>query len=305
MGKKPFVYRHNLSFIVLVGLTMSLANAVWAFLLSISESQNGNFTLVAVTMALGFLPLSFLLYARDRSRSTLSKYAILTGVFFGLANAMLMSIFSYKDSAIIYSLISPTVLVFITLQVFVNRKKISRSGILKLSVGGAAATLGFVSLSFSGLNTSLVSEYDIFLSIILIALYGTAGFLLTETGLKSKNIGGPMLTIGVFEIITMLFFLPFSGLKFSTTGLGYAFLAGMIVSAGVIISFLGYRSLQGSRRAMSYSSIIYILSESETLILVLLYMLFVGRLDIYVIASVLLIAAAIWYLSKEADTSLE
>ncbi len=305
MNKDSFMYKHNLPFIILVGLSLSLASAIWAFLLSIAESQNGNFALVAITMALGLLPLSLVLYARNRRNLRLSRYAVLTGIFFGLANGVLMSIFSYRDSAIIYSLISPTVLVFIILQILVNRKTISRGGVSRLAAGGAAATVGFVSLAFSSLNTTLISGYDIFLSIILIVLYGAAGFFLMETGLKSKNTGGSMLIIGVSDIITMLLFLPFSGLKFSYIGLPYSFLAGVIVSAGIAVSFLGYTSLQGSKKALPYSSIIYILSESDTLILVLFYTLFVGRLNLYIIASVLLISAAIWYLSKEADTSLK
>lgn len=304
MAKNSFIYRYNLFFIIFAGLALSLTDAIWAFLMSIAESQNGNFALVAVTMASGILPLSLLLYARNHKKAGLSGYAVLTGIFFGAANAILISIFSYKDSAVIYSLISPTVLVFIVLQVMINRKIIRRSRLLKLAAGGIVATLGFVSLSFSGLNTSLITAYDVFLSVILIILYGTGGFLMTETGLKSRNTGNSMLTIGVFEVITMLFFLPFSGSKFSYIGLPYAFIAGLIISVGVAVSFLGYLSLQGNKKALPYSSIIYILSESNTLILVLFYTLFVGRLNAYIILSVLLIAAAIWYLSKEADSSL-
>jgi len=254
-------------------------------------------------MAFGFLLIPLSLFLFKKQKLYLNYYAIATGIAFGIANAVLMSIFSYKDSAIIYSLIAPTIIVFVLMDILVNKAKIKKGNTVKFLLGGIIATIGFVLLAFNGLNLSLITTYDVIISVFLIVVYGIAGFLLTQTGLKSKSNYSSITTIAVFELVTMLAFIPFSGYRFSFTGLQFSFIAGLIVSIGVIISFLGYNSLQKSSHAIAYSSIMYILSEMETIFLVIIYSVFVGRLSIFTFFSILLIVAAVWYLSKESDTA--
>lgn len=302
---KSFPKKHNLLFIVTVGLILSLTNAIWAFLLSISESINGNFFVVAFFMALGLfiLPLFLLIIKRERFR--FAALPAITGIVFGIANGVLLSIFTYKDSVVVYSFISPTVIVFILLELLVNKARINKTTKLKLIFGGALAAIGFLSLSFLGLNVSLVNLYDVAISVFLIVLYGTAGFLLTETGLRSKSTLNPATNIGLFELLAMLLFLPFGYRSLSFNGVDLALLAGIIVSIGVMISFSGYASVRKGKNAVPYSSIIYILSEMETLFLLVFYSVFVGRLNAYIILSIILITAAVWYLSRESNTALE
>ncbi len=119
-------HRSEILIVVLVGLIMSLGNAVWAFLLSISETLNGNFALVSLFISLGLLPLVFFMLLTKREKIGFDAYAAFTGVLYGISNIVLLSIFSYRNSAVVYSLISPTVLVFIVLEVIVNRSKIKR-----------------------------------------------------------------------------------------------------------------------------------------------------------------------------------
>ena len=301
--RKGFSYRHNLAFISLVGIFLSITNALWAFLLSIAETENKNFAVVALFMAFGFLVMPLAILLLKRQRFYLNYYAIATGIAFGVANAVLMSIFSYKDSAIIYSLIAPTIIVFVVMDILINKARIKKGNAIKFLFGGIIATTGFTLLAFNGLNLSLITLYDVVVSAFLIVVYGIAGFLLTQTGLKSKASYSSITTIAVFEIITIAAFLPFSGDRLSLNGLPLSFIAGLIVSTGVIVSFLGYNSLQKSIHAIAYSSIMYILSEMETIFLVVFYSIFVGRLSIFVLFSIILIVSAIWYLSKESDTA--
>ena len=303
MRGKGFRYRHNFLFVVLIGFLLSFTNAVWAFLLSIAENANGNFVLVGLVMTLGLLPLPIALFTLKGEKFSFSAYPVLTGIFFGLANAILLSIFTYRNSAIIYSLISPTVIVFMIANVLVNNSKIRRGHASKLFLGASVAGLGFFMLSISSLQISLISGYDVAVSTVLVVLYGIASFLLTQTGLKSKSDYSAIMVIGAFSMVTILAFLPFRPGPFLPAGLPAAFAAGFIVSMGVVGSSAGYRTLQKSRHAVSYSSIMYILSEMETLLLLIFYSIFVGRLNFYVIGSVVLITIAIWYLSKESDVS--
>lgn len=300
---KGFPYRHNLAFVSLIGILLSIINALWAFLLSIAETENENFAVVSLSMALGFLIIPLSLFLFKRQRLYLNYYAIATGIAFGIANAVLMSIFSYRDSAIIYSLIAPTVIVFVLMDILVNKARIKKGNAIKFLSGGIIATIGFVLLAFNGLNLSLITTYDVVIAIFLIVVYGIAGFLLTQTGLKSRSNYSSITTIAAFEVVTMLLFIPFSGYRFSFAGLQFSFIAGLIVSIGVIISFFGYSSLQKSSHAIAYSSIMYILSEMETIFLVVFYSIFVGRLSIFAFFSIILIVAAVWYLSKESDTA--
>lgn len=296
-----FIRKHNLLFIVFIGLFLSIVNAIWAFLLSIAETANGNFAFTALFMAFGLIPIPLALTLINGDKIKLSVYAILTGLTFGIANAILLSIFTYKDSAIIYSLISPTIIIFILLEVIVNRKKVKRENRLKLIFGGVLAGLGVILLSFSGLNISLISPYDVAVSLILIFIYGLAGFLMTQTGLESNGKFSPIMIIGIFEVIAILFFLPVSWHNFSPNGLDIAFLAGLIVSIGVILSFLGYNSISSTKKAIPYSSIIYVLSEMETVFVLLFYSIFVMVLNFYAVGSIILIVVSVWYLSRESD----
>ncbi len=301
--QKGFSYRHNLAFVSLVGIFLSITNALWAFLLSIAETENRNFAVVALFMAFGFLAMPLLIFFFKRQKFYLNYYAIATGVAFGIANAVLMSIFSYRNSAIVYSLIAPTIIVFVVMDILINKARMKKGNAVKFLFGGMVATVGFTLLAFNGLNLSLITFYDVIISVFLIVVYGIAGFLLTQTGLKSKANYSSIMTIAVFEIIAIAAFLPFSGNRFSLNGLPLSFIAGFIVSIGVMISFLGYNSLQKSIHAIAYSSIMYILSEMETIFLVLFYSIFVGKLSFFVLFSIILIVAAIWYLSKESDTA--
>ncbi|MGC8533866.1 MAG: hypothetical protein ACP5MV_04560 [Candidatus Parvarchaeum sp.] len=301
--KKGFSYRHNLAFVSLVGIFLSITNALWAFLLSIAETENKNFAVVALFMAFGLFVIPMGMFLLKRQRFYLNYYAIATGIAFGIGNAVLMSIFSYKNSAIIYSLIAPTIIVFVVMDILVNKARIKKGNAVKFLFGGVIATIGFTLLALNGLNLSLITLYDVLISIFLIVVYGIAGFLLTQTGLKSKANYSSITTIAVFEIIAIAAFLPFSLSPFSLNGLSFSFIAGLVVSIGVMISFFGYNSLQKSSHAISYSSIMYILSEMETVFLVIFYSIFVGRLSVFVLFSIILIVAAIWYLSKESDTA--
>ncbi|MCL5009761.1 MAG: hypothetical protein M1433_02165 [Candidatus Parvarchaeota archaeon] len=303
-NNKQFRYNHNFSFIVFAGLSLSLANAVWAFLLSIAESKNGNPLVTGITMAIGLMPMGLILMYLNKEKFDFSVYPILTGVFFGASNILLLSIFNYKDSAIIYSLIAPTIIVFVIMQVLVNRRSMDGKEAIKLVIGGAMAGTGFILLSLSGLDVSIISFHDILISLVLIISYGIAGFLLTETGLKSRNTGSSMLTVAIAEIAAMLLFYPFYAAKFSYVGVQYSFLAGFIVSFGIAFSFVGYKTLSKSKKAISYSSILYILSEMETLFLVVIYSIFVGSLTLATVASIALIAVSVWYLSMESDKAL-
>lgn len=301
--RKGFSYKHNLAFVSLIGVFLSITNASWAFLLSIAETENKNFAVVALFMAFGFLVMPLAILLLKRQRFCFNYYAIATGIAFGIANAVLMSIFSYRDSAIIYSLIAPTIIVFAVMEILINKANIKRGNAVKFLFGGIIATIGFALLALNGLNLSLITPYDVIVSVFLIVVYGIAGFLLTQTGLKSKANYSSITAIAVFEIITIAAFLPFSVSRFSLNGLPLSFTAGFIVSTGAIISFLGYNSLQKSSHAIAYSSIMYILSEMETIFLVLFYSIFVGRLSFFVLFSIILIVSAIWYLSKESDTA--
>ena len=301
---KGFPKKHNLFFVIIVGLILSLTNAIWAFLLSISESANGNFFVVAFFMALGLFILPLFLLIIKKERFKFAALPAATGVVFGIANAILLSIFTYKDSVVVYSFISPTIIVFILLELIVNKARINKTTKLKLIFGGALAAIGFLSLSLFGLNGSLINPYDLAISVFLIVLYGAAGFLLTETGLRSKSTLNPVANIGLFELVAMLLFLPFGYSNLSFNGVDLAVLAGIVVSIGVMISFSGYSSVRGGENALPYSSIIYILSEMETLLLLVFYSIFVGRLSVYVILSIVLITASVWYLSKESNTAL-
>ena len=303
MTSKPFRYRHNFSFIIATGLFLSITNAVWAFLLSIAKTANGDFAVVALIMVLGQVPIAAIVVLLRKERVVFSFYPVVTGVLYGLANVLLLSIFSFRNSAVVYSLISPTIIVFIIAEIFINRKKIIKRNVKNLAVGGGIAGIGFFVLSLSGLNLSIITPYDIFLSIILIVLYGLAGFFFTQTGLKSGKTYFPIIVIDIFEIVTILPFLLFYRFQIPINGLTIAFLAGLVVSVGIIISFVGYGTLEKSRKAIPYSSVMYILSEMETLFLLLFYSIFVRILNLYIIGSILLIILAIWYLSKESDAS--
>ena len=300
---RGFARRHNLVFVSVIGIFLAITNAAWAFLLSIAETDNKNFAVVALFMAFGFLVIPAAILLFKHQRFYLDYYAIATGIAFGIANAVLMSIFSYKDSAIIYSLIAPTIIVFVVMNILINKVGIKKGNAVKFLFGGIVATIGFTLLAFNGLNLSLITFYDVVISVFLIVVYGIAGFLLTQTGLKSNSNYSNITTIAVFEIITIFAFIPFSGNRFSLNGLQFSFIAGLIVSIGGIISFLGYNSLQKSSHAIAYSSIMYILSEMETIFLVVFYSIFVGRLSFFVLFSIILIVAAIWYLSKESDAA--
>ena len=48
---KKFPYIHNLAFVSFIGILLSIINALWAFLLSIAETENGNFVVVSLSMA--------------------------------------------------------------------------------------------------------------------------------------------------------------------------------------------------------------------------------------------------------------
>jgi uncharacterized membrane protein len=72
-----------------------------------------------------------------------------------------------------------------------------------------------------------------------------------------------------------------------------------------VISFIEYGHIKEGAHAISYSSIIYVLSEMETLFLLLFYSIFVGILNPFVIVSVLIIAAAVWYLSRESNAAFD
>ncbi len=298
-------HRSEILIVVLVGLIMSLGNAVWAFLLSISETLNGNFALVSLFISLGLLPLVFFMLLTKREKIEFDAYAAFTGVLYGISNIVLLSIFSYRNSAVVYSLISPTVLVFIVLEVIVNRSKIKKENRLKLLAGGGLAGFGFILLSLNGLNFSLINTYDIAISVILIVLYGAAGFFYTQTGLRTKRKYNSILNITAFEIFTSMFFLSFYHSTLHVSGLPIAFLAGLVVSIGVVISFIEYGHIKEGAHAISYSSIIYVLSEMETLFLLLFYSIFVGILNPFVIVSVLIIAAAVWYLSRESNAAFD
>ena len=183
--QKGFAYKHNLAFISLAGIFLSITNALWAFFLSIAETKNGNFAAVALSMAIGLLIIPAVIFFVKRQRFYIDYYAIATGIAFGIANAVLMSIFSYRDSAIVYSLTAPTVIVFIVMDILVNKSRIKKGNAVKFLAGGLVATLGFALLALNGLNLSLITLYDVFISIFLILIYGIAGFLLTQTGLNS------------------------------------------------------------------------------------------------------------------------
>ncbi len=296
-------HKRGLLFVIFVGLSLSIANALWAFLLSIAESLNGNFALVAIFMAFGLIPVVIPIMLLKKERFHFNKYAALTGILYGVSNAILLSIFSYKNSAVIYSLISPTIIVFILFEIIINRSKLKKRNAIKLFFGGCVAGIGFIVLSFSGLNLSLMNSYDIAISLLLIFLYGAAGFFFTQTGLKSRDSYNAITNIGLFEALSIAFFLPFSPHIFSFNGIPISFLAGIVVSIGVIISFFGYHQISHEKHAISYSSIIYILSEMETLFLLLFYSIFVGELNTMVILSIFIISISVWYLSKESDTA--
>ena len=300
---RRFPYKHNLAFIIFIGILLSIINALWAFLLSIAETENGNFVVVSLSMALGFLIIPLSLFLFKHKRLYLNYYAIATGIAFGVANAVLISIFSYRDSVVVYSLITPTIIIFVLMDMLINKTKIKKRNAIKFLFGGIIATIGFVLLAFNSLNLSLITTYDVVIAIFLIVIYGMASFLLTQTGLKSKSNYSSITTIAIFEIITMLLFIPFSGYRFSFAGLQFSFIAGLIVSIGMIIGFLGYNSIQKSSHAIAYSSIMYILSEMETVFLVIFYSIFVERLSVFAFFSIMLIIIAVWYLSKESDTA--
>ncbi len=176
---------------------------------------------------------------------------------------------------------------------------------MKLLAGGGLAGFGFILLSLNGLNFSLINTYDIAISVILIVLYGAAGFFYTQTGLRTKRKYNSILNITAFEIFTSMFFLSFYHSTLHVSGLPIAFLAGLVVSIGVVISFIEYGHIKEGAHAISYSSIIYVLSEMETLFLLLFYSIFVGILNPFVIVSVLIIAAAVWYLSRESNAAFD
>ena len=77
----------------------------------------------------------------------------------------------------------------------------------------------------------------------------------------------------------------------------------MLLSIGIIISFFGYSRIKDDDHAISYSSIIYIISEMDTLFLLAFYSIFVGELNAYIFIAIFIISASIWFLSRESDRS--
>lgn len=299
--RAKFRYTHNFPFIVIVGILSSMANALWGILLSIAVTRNGNFALTSEAMMVGLLIVPLLIVLYNRAKPNLSFYPIMAGIFFGISNALLLSIFNYQNSAIIYSLIAPTIIVFVAIQVIVKKKRIPEKSLIGLVFGGVVAGAGFILLSVANINIYAISAYDILLSLLLILLYGISGFLLTETGLRSNDTSTSLLTVDIFEGIAILPFMLFSAHVYVFSGLTYALLAGIIVALGTYASFAGFRTLQKSSNMVSYSSIIYILTESDILFLALIYEIFVHALSVYTIFGILLIAGSIWYMSKKSD----
>ena len=299
--RAKFGYTHNFPFIVIVGILSSMANALWGILISIAVTRNGNFALTSEAMMVGLLIVPLLIVLYNRAKPNLSFYPIMAGIFFGISNALLLSIFNYQNSAIIYSLIAPTIIVFVAIQVIVKKKRIPEKSLIGLVFGGVVAGAGFILLSVANINLYAISAYDILLSLLLILLYGISGFLLTETGLRSKDTSTSLLTVDIFEGIAILPFMLFSAHVYVFSGLTYALLAGIIVALGTYASFAGFRTLQKSSNMVSYSSIIYILTESDILFLALIYEIFVHALSVYTIFGILLIAGSIWYMSKKSD----
>ncbi len=301
--RAEFRYTHNFSFIVFVGIFSSIANALWGILLSIAVTINGNFALTAEVMVAGLVIVPLVIALYNRVKPDLSFYPIMAGIFFGISNALLLSIFNYQNSAIIYSLIAPSIIAFIAMQVIVKKKRISEKSLIRLIFGGIAASAGFILLSAANINLYAISTYDILLSLLLILLYGISGFLFTETGLRSKETSSPLLTVDIFEGIAILPFMLFSAHIYVFSGLTYALFAGIIVALGTYASFAGFRTLQKSSNIVSYSSIIYILTDSDILFLALIYEIFVHALSVYTLFGILLIACSIWYMSKESDNA--
>ncbi len=296
-----FEYTHNFSFIVIVGILVSIANAIWGMLLSIAVTRNGNFALTAEAMTVGLIVVPLLVVLYKRAKLNLSFYPIMAGIFYGVSNALLLSIFNYQNSAIIYSLVAPTIVVFIAMQIIVKKQKIPRKSLVRLVLGGIAAGAGFILISVANINLYTISTYDILLSLLLILLYGVSGFLFAETGLRSRETSPSLLTMDIFEGVAILPFMFFSAHVYVFSGLSYALLAGVIVALGTYASFAVFRTLQNSSKTISYSSILYILADSDILFLALLYEIFVHALSVYTIFGILFIAISIWYMSKESD----
>ncbi len=288
-----------LLYISLTAIFLSFMNALWAFFLSISVTDSKNFVLVSILMVLFYmiLPISLLILKREKFQ--FSFYPSLMGIIFGLANVIFLSILNYSNSAVIYAMISPTILIFILFDFILNRNYLNSSSKKTIFIGGTIIAIGFLILSFSGITNYIISVYDIIISLILLFLYGFGGFLQVEVGIRTKNIVGSMLNIGLFEMLPMFLFLPFVNTPFDFSGLIFAALAGIVLSFGLYIGFYGLNVIQKSIKKMKYSFIFYILSESETVILTIIYEIFVRRLAFDTIFSILLIALAIWYVSAK------
>lgn len=285
--------------IILAIFSSLLSGAFFIISLKGLEISNGIvfFTILSI---FEFIIMGFYILIKNDKIILPHKRYILNSFFYSVATILFFTIINKTNIIILSEIITLNILIFISFQLLHHKNVVNKKMILKLIIGGVIVIVAI--LVIYGFNKTSLNEDIIIIAIIVTLFYSISNYLFSHDSKHSHNKTNFIFWLIFFQVligltITTIFNM---NVKLNMNVIIYSLLAGVFLFLSTIIMIYSYHRIKNFSNVSRLigTSILFILGETSTIFISLLYGIFIGSLNIYIIISIILLIVAIYIISS-------